>query len=162
MLAVLLSGVLGLVTSFLPEVLKFFTQKKDQAHEITILKMQADLEIKMAELGHVQKMEEINTEADIRESEALYKNAEVKITGIRFIDGALAFLNGTVRPVVTYLFVFFYIGIKMAQYHSMSIQGIPWDKGVMLLWGEFDCSVLMLTLSFFFGARQANKVFKIK
>jgi nitrogen regulatory protein PII-like uncharacterized protein len=162
MLSILLSGVLGLFTSFLPELLKFFTQKRDQEQEIKILQMQTDREVKMAELGHVQKMEEINTEADIKESEALYKNAEVKITGIKFIDGILAFLNGSVRPVVTYLFVFFYIGIKMAQYHSMSIQNIPWDKGVMLLWAEFDCAILMLCLSYFFGARMASKVFKLK
>lgn len=161
MLSILLSGVLGLVTSFLPDVLKFFSQKRDQEHEIKILQLQADREVKLAELKHNQKMEEINVEADIRESEALYKSSEIKITGVRWVDAALAFLNGTVRPITAYLFVGLYIFVKIAQYHSMLSQNVPWDKSAVLLWGEMDWSVVMLVLSYYYGARQASKVFHL-
>lgn len=162
MLSIILSGVLGLATSFLPEILKFFTQKRDQEHEIKILQMQADREVKMAELGHVQRMEEINAQADIKESEALYKSAERKITGVKWVDALLEFLNSSVRPVVTYTFVYFYVFVKIAQFYSMKKLDIPWEKGILQLWGEFDCSVLMLCLSYFFGARMAQKVFRLK
>ena len=66
----LLGSVLGFGTSFLPKVLSFFEEKRDQAHELKLMDKQLEQKVKLGE----QKLQFMNVDADIRETEALQKN----------------------------------------------------------------------------------------
>jgi hypothetical protein len=154
----ILSAIIGFIGGFIPDVLKYFKQKQDNAQELAIL----DKQMEMAKLGHMQAVEIKGMDADIAESQALYKAAELKPSGVEWIDAILYFWNGTVRPTVTYLFVGLYATVKVAQVYGMLEAKIPWDKAVLFMWTEFDASSLMLVLSYYFGARMAGKVFKLK
>jgi len=155
----ILSALLGLVGSFAPEVIKYFNKKQDNEHEIKMLEKQVEAQ----KILHEQKLEEINTEADIKESIALYEAAEVTPTQVKWADALLGILNGTVRPVVTYAFVAMYLWVKIVMiYTYVWIQKLSTIQVVQQMWTEFDNSVLMLVLGFWFGGRMAQKVFKLK
>ena len=91
----LLGSLLGFISSMFPDLLKLFRDAQDRKHEITILQMQMEQQ----KLGASQRLEEIQVNADIAESSALYKTYT---TGIGWVDA----LNGTVRPVIAAFDIF--------------------------------------------------------
>jgi len=129
----LLGSLLGFFGAAFPEILKMFTDKADKKHELTIMQLQMEQQ----RLGHLAKLEEINANADIAESSAIYKTYS---TNIRWVDA----LNGTVRPVMAYAFFLAYAFVKIGQYHS----GLPW-----LLWTEEDQIIFATIISFYYGGR---------
>jgi hypothetical protein len=65
----LLGSVLGFGTSFLPKILGFFEEKRNQAHELAMMDKQLE---QQQQIG-AQKPQMVNVDADIRETEALHK-----------------------------------------------------------------------------------------
>ena len=100
----LLGSLIGFGTSFLPEILSFFREKRDQKHELAIM----DKQLEHAKVLNDQKMQMLEAEADTRESEALYRQASTR-SGVRWVDG----LRGSVRPVVTYLFMLTFMAVEI-------------------------------------------------
>ena len=111
MLAIL-SAILGFAGPFIPEVIKLFRQKADNAHELAVLQMQAQL----AEKQHLYRMEEISSQADIAEMQTLRQPQQS--FGVQILDAAahwpkmvilpvfylfavLDFINGIIRPDFT-------------------------------------------------------------
>ncbi|MBN8531560.1 MAG: hypothetical protein J0L97_06855 [Alphaproteobacteria bacterium] len=92
--------------------------------------------------GHANRLEEIQTQADIAESRALYRTYN---TGIRWVDA----LNGTVRPVIAYAFFLLYAVVKAMQFSA----DLPW-----LLWTEEDQAIFAGIISFYFGQRAMSKM----
>jgi hypothetical protein len=66
----LLGSLLGFGTSFLPSVLNFFKEKRDQSHELAMMDKQLEQQIAIG----AQKLQMTHVDADIRESEALLKH----------------------------------------------------------------------------------------
>jgi hypothetical protein len=93
----LLGSLLGFLSAAFPDFLKLFRDAQDRKHELKILEMQMEQQ----KLGASQRLEEIQVNADIAESQALYRTYN---TGIRWVDA----LNGTVRPVIAYSFFILY------------------------------------------------------
>jgi hypothetical protein len=154
----LLGALLGFLGSVVPDVFSFLKATQDNAQELAIL----DKQIEVQKLGGIQRLEEINTQADIAESAAL--NDRVKPMGIKWVDA----LAGSVRPVITYLFFFAYIVVKFAQYQSLlHVEGLPWlgdvQKGqewyglVVTLWGEEDQGLFAAIMCYWFGNRAMDK-----
>jgi hypothetical protein len=134
----LLGSLLGFFGAAFPDFLKFWKDVSDKKHEITLLKMQMEFQAQ----GHDQRLEEINTNADIAESQALYRTYT---TGIRWVDA----LNGTVRPVIAYSFFALYAVVKGMQFSA----DLPW-----LLWTEDDQAIFAGIISFYFGQRAMSKL----
>ena len=138
----LLGSLLGFISSTFPDLLKLFRDASDKKHEITLLQMQMDFQAQ----GHQERLEEINTNADIAESQALYKTYT---TGISWVDA----LNGTVRPVIAYSFFILYAAVKIMHYSA----DLPW-----LLWTEDDQAIFAGIISFYFGQRAMSKLRSVK
>jgi len=64
----IISAIIGFVGGFIPELFKLWNKKEDNKHELAVL----DKQIEANRLLHEHKLEEINTQADIKESIALY------------------------------------------------------------------------------------------
>ena len=155
----LLGGLVGLLGSFIPNVLKYFQTKQDYAHEKDIMKLQMEAQSKL----HTERLEEINTEADIEESKALYQSAKIEKTGVGWADALLVLYNGTVRPTITYLFVGLYCTVKLGQVYSMvTVSGTSILDAIKYTYTETDMGCLLLVLSFWFGQRMSQKVFHLK
>ena len=105
----LLSTLGGLLISGLPQLLKLFEQKADQSHEREMARMQTERELALAKEGYASqaKTEEIRTDqvslqADMQMTMAAY-NHDAKV-----LEKAAPWVStfvGTVRPVITYMFV---------------------------------------------------------
>ena len=84
----LLGSLLGFVTSAFPDLLGLFRDWQDRKHELAIL----DRQMEQMKLGHQQRLEEIEVQADIAESKALYRHD--KPVGVAWVDA----LRASVRP----------------------------------------------------------------
>lgn len=173
MLAIL-SAVFGFLAPFLPELLKWFTRKQDNAHEIAMTK----LRLEAASQEHIWRLEEINATADIAEMKALH--APQPSLGVKLLDaadgkypawtivpifwlfGLLDWLSGMVRPAVTYAAFTFYMTVKFARFRLMESvvsSDTQWYELVARMWDGNDMAVLTLVLSYWFGNRIAQKAF---
>jgi len=169
MLAIL-SAILGFAGPFIPELLKLFRQKQDNAHELAILQMQAQL----AEKQHLYKMEEISSQADIAEAQALHQPQQS--FGVQLLDAAvgwpkwailpvfyafalLDWINGFIKPGVTAAMVAFYLAFKWSLYQLAIVRLGDYARSVESIWTENDFAVLMLCLGYYFGHRSMKTVF---
>jgi hypothetical protein len=105
----LISTLGGLLISGLPSVLGFFQDKSDKAHELELARMQTEREIQMMEKGFAAqaKVEEIRTDQVMMQTDAdMTKSAyEHDAKVLERAAGWVSSFVGTVRPMVTYLFV---------------------------------------------------------
>jgi hypothetical protein len=106
----LFSTLGGLLISGLPKLLDFFQNKADQKHELALARVQVELQLQMMAQGFAaqERMEEIRTDqismqTDAQMTEAALKHDEkVLEKASRWVANYV----GTVRPTVTYIFVF--------------------------------------------------------
>lgn len=142
----LLGSLIGFISAAFPDLLKIWRDAADRKHELTILRMQME----QAAQGHQQRLEEINTQADIAESKALYRTY---YSGIKWVDA----LNGTVRPVLAYAFFLLYFTIKCMQFAMVDLGNpLPWHMD--MLWSVEDQAIFAGIISFYFGQRAMSKV----
>ena len=168
----ILSAGLGFLAPFLPEVLKYFTRKQDNAHELAVL----GLQMQAAANEHAYKMEEIVTQGDISEMTELHK--PMQSFGVQLLDAAkgynlsswalypafylfssLDFIAGMVRPVITYSAFAFYVSVKWAQITMWKFGGVDFATSILQVWGPEDRSIIILVLSYWFGQRSAKAAF---
>ena len=113
----LISTLGGLLISGLPKLLEYFQNKADQAHELRLAQVQTERELQLAAAGFAAqaRIEEIRTEQVAMQTEAQMAEAEAQmVRGAQDHDKAViakasrwvANYIGTVRPTVTYIFVF--------------------------------------------------------
>jgi hypothetical protein len=142
----LLGSLIGFMGAAFPDFLKMWRDAADRKHELVILEMQ----MAQQEKGHTQRLEEINVQADISESRALYKTYN---TGIKWVDA----LNGTVRPVLAYAFFMLYFTVKCMQFGMVDLGNpLPWHMDI--LWSVEDQAIFAGIISFYFGQRAMSKV----
>ncbi len=70
----IIGTLIGLLGSFIPEILKYFKAKEDHRHEIQVLGIQAD----MMKAQYQYRLQEIEAQADVASEQAVYKMAEQK------------------------------------------------------------------------------------
>lgn len=139
----LLSSILGFFGAAFPNILKFFHDRADRAHELAILDRQMELQ----KLGISQRLQEIEMSAALAETQALYQTYQ---THVPWVDA----LNGTVRPVLAYAFFLLYAVTKFLQY---SVIGDNLAAAASILWQEEDQAIFAGIISFYFGQRAMAK-----
>lgn len=167
------TAVLGFASPFLPELLKYFHRKQDNAHEIALM----DLRLRAGAQEHLWRMEEVVARADIVEAKEVRRPQ--KIFGVELLDhvkdkpwpiwlpvfwglSLLDWLTGMVRPTVAYASFGFYIAYKWAQFQVLTGPRFETDVAgaIVQLWGEQDWNILVLILSYWFGSRAAKTAFR--
>lgn len=105
----LLSTLGGLLISGLPKLLDYFQNKADHKHELDLAKVQSEKELELAAKGFAAqarveeiKFDQIALQTDAQMTEAALKHDEKVME--RASTWVVNFV-GTVRPVVTYIFV---------------------------------------------------------
>lgn len=163
----LLSTLGGLLVSGLPKLLEFFQNKADQKHELALAQMQTERELQLAAAGFAAqaRIEEIRTdqvqmETDARMTEAALTHDE-KV--LEKASRLVANYVGTVRPTVTYIFVFELVAINMFLcYYLWSnpqlIQNID-DvlKYADIVFSSDEMAMLGGIIGFWFGSRGWSK-----
>jgi hypothetical protein len=106
----LFSTLGGLLISGLPKLLDFFQNKADQKHELALARVQVELQLQMMAQGFAaqERMEEIRTDQISMQTEAQMTEAALAHDE-KVLEKAsqwVANYVGTVRPTITYIFVF--------------------------------------------------------
>ena len=152
-LSTLGGGLLGGVMRFAPELLKFFSGKRDQAHELAML----DREMQFATLRGEQEMRRVDAAMSIAElaamGEALKEQGETARTAGWFV----AALSALVRPIVTYWFVILFSTVKIVGMSMAIDAGSDWKEVVLQSWTVEDMSMFSMIISFWFVSRSIAK-----
>jgi UDP-N-acetylglucosamine enolpyruvyl transferase len=145
----LLGSLLGFISSLVPQCLKLWQDRQDRKQELAII----DRQMKQARLGHQQRLEEINVQADISQSQALYQH-DSQLSGSPWVES----LRASVRPLITYAFFALFATIKISALYVLVVdQG--WSLAVAMpeIWGEETQALFSAVLGFWFGNRSINK-----
>ena len=106
----LFSTLGGLLISGLPKLLDFFQNKADQKHELALAQVQVELQLQMMAQGFKaqERMEEIRTDQIAMQTDAQMTEAALKHDEKIMEKASTWVVNfvGTVRPIVTYIFIF--------------------------------------------------------
>jgi hypothetical protein len=106
----LFSTLGGFLISGLPKLLDFFQNKDDQKHELALARVQVELQLQMMAQGFKaqERMEEIRTDQIAMQTDAQMTEAALKHDEKIMEKASTWVVNfvGTVRPIVTYIFIF--------------------------------------------------------
>jgi|TARA_R110002050_G_scaffold262581_1_gene402823 hypothetical protein len=148
----LLGAALGFGTSVLPSIIDLFQQKQKDAQELKMLEAKG----KYAEQLSSLKLDELSAKADIAETEGIY--ASMRAANAK--SGFAAALSGSVRPVITYLFVGFFLLVKITTLMYALNNGADFRDAVNEVYSD-DVNLLLTSIvSFWFGSRQFAKLRK--
>ena len=168
----IVAAFFGFAAPFLPELLKYFTRKQDNIHELAMM----NLQLQKGANDHLYKMEEINTQGDILEAVELHKPQSS--FGVQLLDAAkgqglsgwalypafylfclLDFLSGMVRPAITYAAFAFYVSVKWAELIIAKANSSALSAALLQVWTSEDRAIVILVLSYWFGNRSAKAAF---
>ena len=112
----LISTLGGLLIGGLPKLLDFFQSKADHKHELELARVQTERELQLAAAGFAAqaRVEEIRSDQVAMQTEAAMTQAALDHDKqvLKSASKWVANYIGTVRPTVTYLFIFELIGIN--------------------------------------------------
>lgn len=157
----LISTALSFLMGGLPKLLDFFQDKSDKSHELELVRMQTERELQMLERGYAAqaRVEEIRTEqiaiqSAEKEREALYAH------DIAIGQGASQWvinLRASVRPMVTYLFVFLLIVVDIASIWWAWSTGAAFSESITLVFDADEMQILASIIAFWFGTQAFSK-----
>ena len=155
------SGLLGIASSSLPNILGFFQAKADQKHELSMAKMQTERELAMAQAGFAsqEKIAAIEYESTLaetytREREALYEHDK---TLVESAGPFIRNLNASVRPVIAFTFVFELVAINFIGLWWAIHTNVDFMIALKEVFGSDEMEILSSIIGFYFGARQWEK-----
>ena len=141
----LVGSILGFGTSFLPKVLGYFEEKRDQAHELQMMDKQLEQQLQIGK----QKMQMMNIDADIRETETLHKeHASITAKSSQWCIN----LSASVRPIITYCLFIEFAVLTL----SVNMDWITTQQ-YMIIWNAEFQAVWAAVVSFWFGQRSFNR-----
>lgn len=163
----LLSTLGGLLISGLPKLLDFFQNRADQKHELELARVQTERELQLAAQGFAAqaRMEEIRTEQVQMQTEAsmteraLMHDEKVLEKASRWVANYV----GTVRPTVTYIFIFELVAINAAiAWYAFNQPGLIKDVDSLIrvttvIFSDDEMAMLGGIIGFWFGTRSWNK-----
>jgi hypothetical protein len=163
----LISTLGGLLISGLPKLLDFFQNKADQKHELALARVQMELQLQMLAQGYAAQaqIEEIRTDQIAMETDAQMTVAAYDHDK-KIMDKASRWVVnfvGTVRPMVTYIFVLELCAINawMAYYiYTRPALVTSMDDLVRLtdiLFSTDEMAMLGGIIGFWFGSRSWSK-----
>ena len=157
----LLTTLVSFLAGGLPKLMDFFQDKSDKKHELELAKMQTEREMQMLKEGYIAqaRVEEIRTEqiaiqSAEKEREALYAH------DIAIGQGASQWvinLRASVRPMVTYLFVFLLIVVDIASIWWAWSSGAAFAESVTLIFDGDEMQILASIIAFWFGTQAFSK-----
>ena len=144
----LLGSLLGFLSSAFPDFLKLWHDHADRKHELAIL----DRQMEAQRQGHTQRLEEIQVQADVAESKALYAHAS-QPSGVKWVEA----LRASVRPIITYAFFILFATVKTAALLKLLDQGVGITDGLIAVWDAETQALFAAVMSFWFGQRALAK-----
>ena len=157
----LISTALSFLMGGLPKLMDFFQDKSDKAHEMEMARMQTERELQMLERGYAAqaRVEEIRTEQVQMETQAQERSA-MYAHDIAIGQGASQWvtnLRASVRPMVTYLFVFLLIVVDIASIWWAWSTGAAFAEAIPMVFDADEMQILASIIAFWFGTQAFAK-----
>ena len=157
----LISTALSFLMGGLPKLMDFFQDKSDKSHELQMAQMQTERELQMLERGYAAqaRVEEIKTEQVMMETQAQERSA-MYAHDIAIGQGASQWvinLRASVRPMVTYLFVFLLIVVDIASIIWAWQSGAQFAESIPLIFDADEMQILASIIAFWFGTQAFAK-----
>ncbi len=128
-----------------PKIMGYFETKRDQKFELQMMDKQLQNQLKLGE----QKMQMMNIDADIRETETLHKeHASITRKASQFWIN----VSSSVRPTMTYLLFIEFVTLT----YLLAFDMINMDM-YRLIWNEPMQGVWSAVVCFWFGSRTFNR-----
>ncbi len=144
----LLGSLLGFATSAIPDIMSLFRERADRKHELAVL----DRQMEQMRLGHSQRLEEIEVNADIAESNALYQHDAA-------LGGSSRWVRASVRPLITYAFFILFAAVKgSGLYLLIAVEGLLIAEALPRIWDAETQALFAAVMSFWFGNRTLSKL----
>ena len=151
----LLGGGIGGLLRFVPEFMKFFSDKNDRDHEFRMSQLQLQIDqarsAQAIDLVHAQSQA-----AELSGQMQAYVEAikgQSQLTGVKWVDA----VNATVRPFITYWWMILFTVYKVATI------SVAWSTTITLadfaskIWTDNDWGILSMILGFWFVDRAIRK-----
>ena len=146
----LLGSALGFGTSIIPSVIDLFKQRQQDKQELAMLQAKARYAAQLSEL----KIDELRSKSDISEIEGIHKSQAAAVSNSKFA----AALSGSVRPVVTFLFVGIFLTVKITALVTSMNAGQTLNDAMPMIWDEDTKILFSGIISFWFSARAFEKL----
>ena len=144
MLAIL-SAILGFAGPFIPEVIKLFRQKADNAHELA---WSADAKAQLAESSTCTAWRKSAARLTLPKCRPCASRSRASacrswtpthwpkmvILPVFYLFAVLDFINGIIRPGVTSCMVGFYLAFKWSQYRAGKVRMGDYAQAVQAIW----------------------------
>jgi len=149
----LISGAVGLMGSVVPSLVKLWTAKSDQAHELKMIQVQAEAQAKIG----AARLEETRLTVEADQMKAIYRHDSQMA---KKAAPWTSTLSASVRPVVTYLIVFTWIGLEIAAGISVYNSSLGIHGTLEKAFSTELQALLSLIIAFWFGNRSLEKLSK--
>ena len=141
----LLGSLLGFGTSFLPEVMKFFSKGQDNKLELAMMDKTTERAVQVENV----KLQMTDIRADSGEANAARKaEATVTVHASQWVVN----LSASVRPIITYAFFVELVVLTIAVFANWITEDeykMVWNNEMQAVWAA--------VVSFWFGARELRK-----
>lgn len=152
----LISTLGGLLVSGLPALLNYFAEKQKQEHELKLLEVKGEQQLRLAEKGLAAKTEQvaIKTEA-VTQGQSLDHDKTVIENASTWVVNYIA----TVRPTVTYIFVLELVLVNIGlSYWVFTHPGVVMSVSDLLIVSDIifssdEMAMLGGIIGFWFGSR---------
>ena len=157
----LLSTFLSFAAGGLPKLLGFFQAKADNKHELEMARLQNERELALAAQGYAaqQRVEEIRSDQIAMQTEAathaalLNHDIEIGKGASRWIIN----LRASVRPVITYIFVFELVAVNAAGFWYAWQTNVPFNDMLTKIFSDDEMQILSSIVAFWFGTQAFKK-----
>lgn len=149
----LLGSLLGGVFRLAPELLKFFTRKEDNKHELAMLNIQVQAEQMRGEFKVEDKYVDFSIAQMNATQAAFEEQSRTASASYKWVAAASAL----VRPLVTYVLFGMYISIKATFIYYGLSAGEAWGPVLKANWTTDDFGLLNGILMFWFVSRAVDK-----
>jgi hypothetical protein len=150
----IIGALLGIGGRLVPEVVKYFQDKRDKAHEIDLLRLQIDSADKLTHLRMEESRQAEEYKLDGKGLDTLLEAVKGQFANA---TGIAATLSACVRPIVTYWYMLLYSVVKIAIVWSNYDFGTPAAIAVAQAWTNDDIALFSAIMNFWFLDRVLAK-----
>jgi len=145
----LLSPLIGIFGSLLPNIVRIFERKQEMQHEIQLTQIKLEAAKENAKL----ELDAANVKADVDEGKSV-RDHDNSLDGGKYINA----LRASIRPVITYVFFFLFVAVKVAAAYVMLKNGQSVPEMLKAVWDQETMSLFSTIIAFWFGARVLEKM----
>ena len=137
----LIGSALGLFSSAIPKALDMWQDRSDKAHELAVMKAQAEI-----------SLDQTAIDANIREVESIHQH-DSQIKGSNWVENTRAL----VRPIMAYSFMGLFFAVEITAFVSLVDAGTEAGDALQQIWDDRVMALWATILAFNFDGRQFSK-----